>query len=464
LPGNAPLQSWIVVTLFGLLFVLLVLLLVQRPWRDHDGKRRDVLANGMASWLLATLATVIATIFGAAFTLTIANLMGKPPRFCAENVQCSPNSLYLPQTVYAGGVGMIGAVVIGLLVGIGMWVRKQRLARHYRSPGPDGVVEHYLDRHPGAHADTPGATFRERYEASVGQVANTWATSKLTDVAGTVLFWLAVPVAAGIAWFLIDLVALGRPAFQWSIGLATFGGTIGVLAVGYFLLQLRSAITNAASRKRFGFIWDVGTFFPRACAPFGPPCYAERSVPEVVSRIRRVVGDQAGGRGDPAAAMGAAERVGQDDDDPAEAHSGVLLVGYSQGTPISVAVIAQLPDEVVEHVGLLLLAAPVRRLYGRAFPAYFGNLQLELIRDRLAPGPDAPPRWRTLVRRSDYIGGWVFDPPTEHGLDRYVYDPPVLWTRANPTPPPTHRHSDWFPDPQTRPHADELAALIPPVG
>ena len=464
LPGNHPLQSFVVITLFGLLGVLFVLSLVLRPWRDADGERADVLAGGLAGWLLATLATVIATIFGAAFTLTVANLMGKTPRYCAENVQCSPNSLYLPQTVYAGGAGMVGAVVVVVLIGIGLWSSRRRLARRYASPGPDGVVEHYLDRYPGALADDPTlqSRFRDDHAEAIAGVAGTWATSKLTDLAGTVLFWLAVPTAAGIAWFLFDLVVGGRPSFQWSIGLATFGGTIGVLAVGYFLLQLRAAITNAASRKRFGFILDVGTFFPRACAPFGPPCYAERSVPEIVSRIRRVVGDEVRGADDPAAAMQAAERAGLADDDPVEAHSGVVLVGYSQGTPISVAAVAQLPDEVVQHVGLLLFAAPVRRLYARAFPAYFGRRQLETIRGRLTPA-DGVPRWRALVRRSDYIGGWVFASPTEHGSDRYVYDPPVLWPDADPTAPPTHRHSDWFPDPQTRPHVEQIAALIPPV-
>jgi hypothetical protein len=46
------------------------------------------------------------------------------------------------------------------------------------------------------------------------------------------------------------------------------------------------------------------------------------------------------------------------------------------------------------------------------------------------------------------------------GLDAEIHDPPVLWSDVDPAPPPTHRHSDWFPDPQTRPYADELAASI----
>ena len=39
-------------------------------------------------------------------------------------------------------------------------------------------------------------------------------------------------------------------------------------------------------------------------------------------------------------------------------------------------------------------------------------------------------------------------------------DPPVLAAQDDPAPPPIHRHSSWFPDPQTRPHADDLVRLL----
>jgi hypothetical protein len=295
---------------------------------------------------------------------------------------------------------------------------------------------------------------------SVRKVSGIWARSSLTDHAATVLAVMTVPTAAVLTAYLITLQTGGNPALLARI--AQVGGTIGVFLTLYFLATLRSAFLNASKRKRFGFLWDVGTFWPRAVHPFAPPCYAERSVPEVVTRIRRMVGDDALGVADPARSQEQAEWIPPGVPGPVEAHSPVLLTGYSQGTPISVAVMAQLPQRVREQMSLLTLAAPIRRLYGRAFPAYFGPDQLARLEGALTRGGIV--RWRNLVRRSDYIGGWAFDPgrfPTDNALvDRIVCDPPVLWGKYDPSPPATHRHSDFFPDPQGRPYAVELAGLL----
>lgn len=235
-----------------------------------------------------------------------------------------------------------------------------------------------------------------------------------------------------------------------------------MLAVGVLVAYLRQALVNVTERKRLGVFWDVLTFWPRGAHPFGPTCYAERSVPEVVTRIRRLVGGYAHDpSGDPAVALQQAEAVHGVDapgQAPIEAHSPLLLVGYSQGTPIATAVVAQLPAEVREQVALLTLAAPVRRLYGRAFPAYFGTDQLARMRDALT-GEQV--RWRNLVRRSDYIGGWALAPLDEtSAVDVEIYDPPVLTLDSDPAPPPTHLHSNWFSDPQVRPHAKQLREML----
>jgi pimeloyl-ACP methyl ester carboxylesterase len=203
-----------------------------------------------------------------------------------------------------------------------------------------------------------------------------------------------------------------------------------------------------------GFLWDVITFWPRACHPLGPPSYAERSVPEVVTRIRRIVGDQRDSA-DPALALDHAEQYDASGA-PAyrECHTDVLLVGYSQGCPIATAVVCQLPPEVRARVRLLTLASPVRRLYGRTFPSHFGPDQVAALESNLEG------RWTNLVRETDYIGGWVQASDGSGGVDHRLLDPPVLWEDEDPAPPLTHLHSNWFSDPQTRPYAEAL--LYPP--
>ncbi|HZZ97743.1 MAG TPA: hypothetical protein VFE19_12030 [Jatrophihabitantaceae bacterium] len=451
-PSDTTLQVTLVFGCLGLALALAVTVILQRPWTQ-----KDVMGKGLASVAVTLLATLVSAIFGAILLLTVANLLAKPTSAKVSTVgNASKNNLMvLPTTVYASGLAFLIAVAsaVGMAIIVAGFER-QRIAKRLRTgTGPGELSAVYAGRgaQPPLDADARKT------------VAGTWATSKLTDYAAAALFGITVPTLLALVAYEAILIANKRPS--WLATAATVGTSLGVLATGAFVAYLRSALLNTTARKRFGFFWDVVTFWPRACHPFGPPSYAERSIPEVVTRIRRLTGDIARGDDDPAAALQAAEALTPPDVPYREAHSPVLLVGYSQGCPIAVAVVAQLPNEVRERVALLTLAAPVRRLYGRAFPAYFGTAQLELLRDKLTSA-DRTVRWRNVIRRSDYIGGWALDADysATSAVDREIYDPPVLWTNADPAPPPTHLHSDWFPDPQTRPHADEMAAtLCPPA-
>jgi hypothetical protein len=429
--------------------VLLGAVLLQVPWRAG----REVMGFGFAAPMLAALGCLVATIFGSSLTLAVANVIGSP-RVAVQDGRLRGETLLVPSTVYAGGLGMVAAVLLTIGVGgyLFTWSRWEatRLARTDERRDDDSVLTTYPE---------PGGP------AAVRSVATTWARSALTDHAATALSVVTLPTGALVLGYLISLEADGNPAVLRKI--AQIGGAIGVAATVYFLATLRSAFLHAAKRKRFGFVWDVGTFWPRACHPFGPPCYAERTVPEVVTRLRRMVGHTPEAENDPALGQQDAERrlttaIDLEPPAPVEAQSPVLLTGYSQGTPISVAVLAQLPAEVRDQMSLLTLAAPVRRLYGRTFPAYFGPDQLARLHEYLTT--DGVVRWRNLVRRSDYIGGSAFDRrlrPVDHALvDRLIHDPPVLWADNDPSPPAAHLHSDLFPDPQTRPHAVALAQLL----
>jgi hypothetical protein len=319
-------------------------------------------------------------------------------------------------------------------------------------------------------ADMPRST-----PAQLQQVARQWALSRAADLLGLAVAVLSV---AGVGGVIAFYVASPHPGDTQSF-LITWVVRIGQWLVGLGAVSLYgytvSAFSTPGKRKAIGVLWDVGTFWPRACQPFAPPCYMERSVPELVNRLNGLLlPSDAAEPTRPAALateptpatelarMLAARRAPEATEDELADWVGelvprydrILINGYSQGTAIAAAVIAQLPT--AERISLVTVGSPLRRLFCRGFPAYFGrDYLLEL---RTALGGDAA-RWRNAVRKSDYIGDFVFDDPYDdtgpaggkHGVvDQMVLDPPCLVADDGDdvTLPPIHCHSDFWPDPQ----------------
>lgn len=74
--------------------------------------------------------------------------------------------------------------------------------------------------------------------------------------------------------------------WQNASWLATAGSwAIGALAVALIALG-RAAYSNANTRRTVGILWDLGTFWPRATHPLAPPCYSERTMPDLINRTR----------------------------------------------------------------------------------------------------------------------------------------------------------------------------------
>src|SRR5208282_5873481 len=144
-------------------------------------------------------------------------------------------------------------------------------------------------------------------------------------------------------------------------GLATLTALVGFLLVGWLITMLRLDYSNTARRKTIGALWDVGTFWPRAVQPFAPPCYAERAVPELVDRILLLTGHCGSEPGDVASLHAQAGRPDLRRTRGLTVRPGpLLLTGYSQGSAIAPAVVAQLPAGVLPSVALLTLACPAQ--------------------------------------------------------------------------------------------------------
>ena len=258
--------------------------------------------------------------------------------------------------------------------------------------------------------------------------------------------WLLDPVSRA------DLVRGIHPAFFSRIGLQGKGAYLAVVTLVLLVGLGAAAFRVQATRRSVGILWDLASFWPRLAHPLAAPCYAERTVPDIVNRIRWHAGD---GRG-------------------------VVLAGHSQGTVISAATIMQLrglersdPDgDVLGHVSLLTFGCVLRRLYGRYFPAYFGAHVL------LKVGTGLQARWWNLWRYTDYLGGPVlsgppprvqppWDPahalPASSGpcVDLHLVDPPFSPPPGDPSTPAAKRHSDFPTVPEFQIAVSRLAELIP---
>ncbi len=445
------------------------------------------LGGGLAV-VFAALAFCLGWLLTAVLDAGVARLLGTPMPGGFRLDSASPRVFAVPWPVFAAGAGAFGLVAGALLAAILIAVVYLRLVRRIAAGQTSGIsiADAYAGRG-GADLSRGGRR----------KIAGVWAIGQLADnLAGAVLLlvgWWAAAIVAGeiVIYRLAGTTA--RPYLLtgagWLHGAVSLVALAGTLAAVAFVIVLRSAYTKASDRRVIGALWDVATFWPRAVHPLAPPCYAERAVPEVVDRIRLVTGCADLGPHDPVRILRRAEQPDLPSSPGLTVPAGpVLLTGYSQGSIIAVAVVAQLPREARDKIALLTLACPARRLYGRSFPAYFGPQQLARLSGMLAcPGQAGTVpagggrqhgyRWRNVVRRSDYIGSWIFGDPLDHlndpgydrerwldeQIDQPCWDPAVLVPDEDLTPPPVHRHSDWWPDPRSGEVGELLVTRLTPA-
>jgi hypothetical protein len=486
------------------------------PSPDPRRSRADLTRpffRGHLATLLVTLAVCVGGLLTALVVLFVTRLFGTPVPDGRALQHTPENALQIPWPVYALAAAPIG-LVVGLILA-GAWViivaiRDKTAFLTSKTTDPTRRVDLYYEAQAepaDARHDDP-ADFANARGRALNKVVWAWARGRLVDHAA-VVFGCAT---AGMTLAIIVAVVAGErgsrhPLPQAFHGLAALESVVGLFVAGLLVGLLQSAYRNPAKRKAIGALWDVGTFWPRASHPFAPPCYAERAVPELVDRVRILTGTVKGQDGQMVDDSAWAQIEAHQSDVLRRAKATVptgplLLTGYSQGAAIAPAVIAQLPPETLSDVALLTLACPARRLYGRAFPGYFGPKALRRLADMLGSpssavasiepemalirahadswpegaanaddveGPvTAGSRWRNVVRKTDYIGSWIFEDPQPIFTPEYLGqlvdqpcpDPAVLALDADTTPPPIHGHSDFFQDPFVIPSAMHLIGVL----
>ncbi|GAB2927251.1 hypothetical protein GCM10027280_13300 [Micromonospora polyrhachis] len=202
-------------------------------------------------------------------------------------------------------------------------------------------------------------------------------------------------------------------------------GLLPVLVAGLGLLVYR----NDTVRRSVGVIWDIGTFWPRSAHPLAPPSYASRAVPQLQTRI--------------------AGLMALPEDDPRRADA-IILSGHSQGSVICAAVILQLHARWRRRIWFFSYGSQLTRLYGRAFPAFFGPHRLPTVATALTTAPGRT-YWTNFWRETDPLG-WpvaaaerelrVRDPEGLHPTDGEVNDPPIRNHSGYPDSVEFHREKD----------------------
>lgn len=141
-----------------------------------------------------------------------------------------------------------------------------------------------------------------------------------------------------------------------------------ILGLSASLVLLSSYVRRSeATRKAVGILWDLTTFWPRAAHPLSPPCYAERVVPEMTTRINW--GLKRGGI--------------------------VVVSGHSQGSLIAAATLIRMDPADLDRVRFVTYGSQLRALYGRIFPAVLGPRVLGCVPTHGTPtfgqaDPDVP--------------------------------------------------------------------------
>jgi hypothetical protein len=427
MPGLRP----AVLITFGVQLVLLALLTIavtaQRPWRQGEGGFR-VFMRGYGAPVLASLAFLLGAGFSAGLTYRVAELFGHPVLSQRDaTIEIATNTLIAedprqqfatrvaaataetpivipPSFAWAGAAATVMIFTIVAILGFLAWDVYRRIPSLVRE-----IVSEYeaVESDPQARPVARAVALASLTDRAARVIA------RIVIIAGVVLIiGLAVYASGADNWQLVQEPPLSTITRfgTWAIGL----GAAGLVALFW------NAYRNPTMRRTVGILWDVGCFWPRAAHPLAPPSYSERAVPELADRVALLT---------------------------SQPHGRVLLSGHSQGSVLVAATVLLLPPTALPRVGLLTHGSPLRRLYTRIFPAYFGMATLREIERRVSG------RWRNLYRDTDPIGAWALEPATvpNPAVDRRLRDPARLGREIE-------GHSDYWGDPAYASEVERLQA------
>jgi hypothetical protein len=296
----------------------------------------------------------------------------------------TPVDLTAPAVFQWAGAFIIPCVLGAVLV-VALWL----LVNHGREvtaaprPGGAGDVTTLADRRARARLT---AGFLSRGEGLVGLLA--------------AVVFVNLVLAVALAGATEAAHDERNTALAWLLG-------VGSIATVFLVVTLVGMLVTGAStsnRRPFGLIWDLMCFLPRDGHPLAPPCYAERAVPELTTRILSWLNasdldTQPAPDASPAEIENArAERSAT------QAERRVVLSGHSLGGVLCVAAIMQIqhrPDRA--DLSLLTYGCQLQAYFSRIFPALLGPQVLGV------PAVTAAPFWDITKVAGDCGSRWNAD-------------------------------------------------------
>ncbi|GAA3632194.1 hypothetical protein GCM10022200_13850 [Microbacterium awajiense] len=188
---------------------------------------------------------------------------------------------------------------------------------------------------------------------------------------GALAIWLFAALVCGIGWTVWAFATGGElwgdlTGFWRDVVISLIDVGMVVLAwVGVLLVGLLAAGAAGGGTRPLGIVWDIACYLPRTGHPFGPPCYAERAVPEIAGRLNRW--------------------LRQDDSRRA------ILAAHSMGAVLAVSALGLLASSpstrpALSRIALLTFGVQLRPFFGRMLPELLGP-------DVLGAHPSLPPRF-----------------------------------------------------------------------
>ena len=298
--------------------------------------------GGRSAAVFAGISLALGLAYSAGVLFLVAARLSRAPTPTAPEGE----TVIPPIPLLWSGLGfLIAVIVIAVTAGVVGLIWRFRLARSHLSQ----VEKDYKKK--------AGRSLSAHERRRAREVATWRALHDLIELrALRIVGWLVLVAlglaVAGIAGGLsgetpMELISPGGDepdhaelVVKWGVDVgSTLAGLLPIALAGVAALVYR----RQGARRAVGVIWDIATFWPRAGHPLAPPCYAERAVPELITRVSNLLAES---------------------NQTPKKVDGVILAGHSQGSTIAVAVLLQLDESFRKRTWLLTFGSQLNRLYG----------------------------------------------------------------------------------------------------